>query len=60
MVGGIGEARLPHIRRQGEPRLPPVFPATQRVLSGHAISCHCQAATSPARSPKRASSNSTA
>jgi hypothetical protein len=27
MVGGIGEARLPHIRRQGEPRLPPVFPS---------------------------------
>ena len=36
------------------------LPATRKVPSGQSISLHCNAATSPARSPKRAKSKSTA
>jgi hypothetical protein len=33
MVGRIGEDRLTHILRQGEPRLPPVLPGpTERAV----------------------------
>ena len=60
LVLGIGEDGLADLLREREACGAPILAATQSVPSCQSISRHCKAATSPARSPKRARSKRTA